>query len=128
MSNGHQTPPPPQGGKVKAAVDKLNAMNQSAAAKSSPAQKGVIPCAKKKSWFAISVIHELEKDGTVVEGLTLKLKIPDLGETDRVTSKGNDPIKIDLLAPGGKGEIKQIESGEIVWEAVGDITSAPAAH
>ena len=79
---------------------------------------GVLPCTKK-SWFAIRIVDD--KD-TVIEGLTLKLKLTEIGDSDRITSKAVDPIKIDLLTPGGKGDVQYIDSGELVWEAIGDIT------
>jgi len=72
----------------------------------------------KKSWFAIIVVRD--SDSTVVEDLTIHLKIPDLGDTDRVTAKTVNPIKIDDLAPGGKGDVKSIEHDSEVWEATGD--------
>ena len=98
--------------------EKLQEMNASAAETGSKAENGVQPC-PKKSWFAIRVIDE--KESKVVEALTIKLNIPDLGETDRVTSTGRDPIKIEELAPGGKGSVKRIDA-DLIWEAVGDIT------
>lgn len=110
---------PQQKGKVEPDAGKLKAMNQSAAKNASPAEGGTVPCEEKKSWFAIQIVQE--KGGAVIEGLTLKLKIPDLGDTDRVTSKATDPVKIEQLAPGGTGEVKQIECADDVWEAVGDI-------
>ncbi len=109
---------PPQGATVEPSASKLGEMNASAAQNASPEVKGVLPC-EKKSWFAIRVVDD--KDA-IIEGLTLKLKIPDLGDTDRLTSKGVDPIKIEALTPGGKGDVKFIDCGEVVWEAIADIT------
>jgi len=118
MNPGGDGPPQPQGAKVEPSVSKLGEMNQSAAENASAEVKGVLPC-EKKSWFAIRVVDA--KD-TVVEGLTLKLNVTDLGDNDRITSKGVDPIRIEGLAPGGKGDVKFIDCGEVVWEAIGDIT------
>ncbi len=117
MANGGP-PPQPQGAKVEPDAGKLQDMNKSAEKNACPAGKGVMPCLKK-SWFAIRVIDE---KNVVVEGLTLKLRLTDLGDIERVTSKAVDPVKIESLEPGGKGDVKHIESGEVVWEAVGDIT------
>ncbi|HEY3836201.1 MAG TPA: hypothetical protein VGL72_06500, partial [Bryobacteraceae bacterium] len=102
---------PPQA-QVEQSGPKLGEMNSSAAQNSSPVSEGVLPC-QKKSWFAIRIV---DKDDAVIEALTIKLKIPDLGDTDRITSKGTDPIKIDELAPGGKGDVRFIESENSVWE------------
>jgi hypothetical protein len=113
-------PPPvlPQGASVDPTTSNLGAMNGSAANNASQASGGVLPC-EKKSWFAIRVVDD--KDA-VIEGLTLKLKLTEVGESDRLTSKAVDPIKIDQLTPGGKGDVQYIDAGELVWEAVGDIT------
>jgi hypothetical protein len=118
MTGGGNPPPQPPGAQVPPDAGQLQNMDQSACQNASPAQGGVQPC-PKKSWFAIRVIDD--KDA-VVEGLTLKLKLPVLGEIDRVTSKAVDPVKIDQLDPGGKGDAKYIDAGEVVWEAIGDIT------
>ena len=113
-------PPPvlPQGASVDPTTSNLGAMNGSAANNASQASGGVLPC-EKKSWFAIRVVDD--KDA-VIEGLTLKLKLTEVGESDRLTSKAVDPIKIDQLTPGGKGDVQYIDAGELVWEAIGDIT------
>lgn len=109
----------PQGTTVDPTQSNLGAMNQSAANNSSPVEGGIVTCPKKVSWFAIRVVDE--KDA-VVEGLKLKLKITGLGDAERVTSKGVDPVKIEQLAPGGTGEVLSIETEDFVWEAVGDIS------
>lgn len=118
MNPGGEVLLQPQGAMVEPNASKLGEMNQSAAENASAEVKGVLPC-EKKSWFAIRVVDD--KD-TVVEGLTLKLKVTDLGDIDRITSKGVDPIRIEGLAPGGQGDVKYIDCGEVVWEAIGDIT------
>ena len=93
-------------------------MNASAAQNASPAQKGVLPC-QKKSWFAIRLVDDKDK---MVAGLTLKLKVTGLGETERVTVTATDPLRIDQLDPGGKADVLSVESAEGGWEAVGDLT------
>jgi hypothetical protein len=118
MNPGGEGPPQPQGAQVEPSASRLGEMNASATQNASPQVQGVLPC-EKKSWFAIRIVDD--KDA-VVEGLTLKLKITDLGDTDRITSKGVDPIKIETLAPGGKGDVTFIECDDVVWEAIGDIT------
>ena len=113
-------PPPvlPQGAAVDPTTSNLAVMNASAANNASQATGGVLPCAKK-SWFAIRIVDD--KDA-VIEGLTLKLRLTEVGDSDRLTSKAVDPIKIDGLTPGGKGDVQYIDAGESVWEAIGDIT------
>jgi hypothetical protein len=118
MNPGGEGPPQSQSATVEPSASKLGEMNSSAAQNASPEVKGVIPC-EKTSWFAIRIA---DKDDAVIEGLTIKLKIPDLGDIDRITSKGVDPIKIDTLTPGGKGDVHFIECGDVVFEAIGDIT------
>jgi hypothetical protein len=119
MNPSESSPSLPQGASVEPTQANLSAMNQSAANNASPVSGGIVDCPNKKSWFAIRVVDD--KDA-VIEGVTVKLKITDLGDTERVTSKGVDPIKIDELTPGGKGDVLSMEAEEIVWEAVGDIT------
>ena len=118
MTGPDSAPSRPPDTTVPTSPEVLGAMTDSAAASASPAVGGVLLC-KKKSWFAIRVIDDKDK---VVPGLTLKLNIPDFGGTDRVTSKRSDPLKIQNLAPGGKGDVKYIDCVEAVWEAIGDIT------
>ena len=114
------TGPPPQPADVALSPDagQLQAMNQSAAQSTSPVQNGVQDC-PKTSWFSIRVVDD--KDA-VVEGLTLKLKLPELGEIERLTSKAQDPLKVEQLAAGGKCDVTSIDAGEHVWEASADIT------
>jgi hypothetical protein len=114
------TPPSDPGGTSGSPANQLNAMNQSAKSNAaSGVDGGVKGCQqKKKSWFAIRLLND--KDGKVVEALTLKLKIPDLGDIERVTSKASDPIRIDELNPGGTGSVKQIEHDSLVWEIAAD--------
>lgn len=119
MNPSESVPSLPQGASVNPTQSNLEAMNQSAASNSSPVSGGVVTCPKKVSWFAIRVVDE--KD-IVVEGLKLNLKITGLGDAERVTSKGVDPVRIDELAPGGKGDVLSIETEDIVWEALGDIS------
>lgn len=119
MNPGGQGPPQPEGAKVKPSAGKLNGMNASATQNASKAVKGVLPCEKKLSWFAIRIANEKNE---VIEGLTLKLVIPDHGEIDRLSSKGTDPIKIEELEPGGTGSLKFIEGGDVVFEAIGDFS------
>jgi hypothetical protein len=116
-TGGDPAPPQPPAATVQPSPDTLQAMNGSAQQSASLAQNGAMPC-PKKSWFAIRITDE---KGAVVEGLTLKLKVPDLGDIDRVTSKGGDPIKIAPLAAGGQAEVHYIDGGDTAWEAVGDI-------
>src|SRR5579864_696535 len=117
QTGGSQPPPQPQGAQVQPNAGQLQNMNGSAKQCASPAQNGVVHC-DKKSWFAIRIN---DKNDGVVEGLTLKLKLPDKGEFERVTSKAVDPVKEDQLKPGGQGEVVSIDCGDVVWEALGDI-------
>jgi hypothetical protein len=118
MNTVTHDPPPPQSEGGQPHGGQLQDMNRSAAVNASPSQGGVQPCIKK-SWFAIRVVDD---KNAVVEGLTLKLKLTGLGETERITSKGNDPLKVDQLDPGGTGEVVSIQSPEGVWEAVGALS------
>lgn len=116
--NSESVPSLPQGVSVEPTQSNLGAMNQSAANNASPVSGGIVSC-QEKSWFAIRVVDE---KNAVVEGLRLKLKITGLGDAERVTSKAVDPVRINDLDPGGKGDVLSIEAEEVVWEAVGDIT------
>jgi len=114
-------PQQPTGASVTPSSDKLAEMNQSAEKTSSPVTDSTVKCPKKTSWFAIRVLDKEDGD-KVVEGFTLKLDIASVGATERVTSKGADPVKVPDLLPGGTGEVKSIDCGDLVWEAVGDIS------
>lgn len=119
MNPSESAPSLPQQASVSPTQSNLGAMNQSAANNASPVSGGVVTCPKKVSWFSIRVVDDKDK---VVEGLKLKLKITGLGDAERVTSAGVDPVKIEELAPGGKGDVLSIETDDVVWEAVGDIS------
>lgn len=119
MNPSDSAPSLPEGASVNPSPSSLGAMNQSAATNSSPVSGGIVTCPNKVSWFSISVVDD---KGVVVEELKLKMKITGLGDAERVTSKGTDPIKIDQLAPGGTGDVLSIETEDFVWEAIGDIT------
>jgi hypothetical protein len=118
MNTVTQDLPPQQSEVVQPDAAQLQSMNHSAAVNASTAQGGVQACLKT-SWFAIRVVDD--KD-TMVEGLTLKLRLTGLGDTERVTSKGSDPLKVEQLDPGGTGEVLSIQSPAGVWEAVGSLT------
>lgn len=118
MSTFPPVPSLPQGVSVQPTTSNLDAMNQSAANHALPVSGSTVLC-EKKSWFSIRVVDEKE---AVVEGLTLKLKITGLGDAERVTSKAIDPVRISDLDPGGKGDVLSIQTEEVAWEAVGDIT------
>jgi hypothetical protein len=121
VNPSESAPSLPQGASVNPSQATLSAMNESAATNSSPVNGLVVECpvTTKVSWFAIRVVDD---KNVVVEGLTLKMKITGLGDTERITSKAVDPIKIEQLTPGGTGEVLSIETEDFVWEAVGDIT------
>jgi len=119
MTNPPLTAPVQQpGASVPQDAGQLAAGERSASQAASPAHDGEQPC-PRTSFFAIRVIDD--KDA-VVEGLTLKLKLPELGEVERVTSRAADPLKVEQLKPGGKGGVKSIDAGEFVWVAVGDFS------
>jgi hypothetical protein len=91
-------------------------MNASASASAaSGVSGGVRTCPlQRRTWFAIKFIDD--KDGKIVEALTVKLTIPTLGDIERVTSTASDPIKIDELPPGGTGDVREVEHDSLVWE------------
>jgi hypothetical protein len=95
-------------------------MNASAATNSSSASQGVAVC--KKSWFAVSIYKLDEKNKeTYAEGVTIDLRIPEMGTIQRVTcSEVKPPMIIIQLNPGGKGDILQMKHDSDVYEAIGD--------
>ena len=111
-------PPPEQ--QEKASPAKLGAMNESAKESASGTEEGKQKCPLKKSWFSIKFVHD--KGGAGVDSLTVKLKIPELGEVERVTAKPGGDFKIECLTPGGTGDVNQVAHPTDVWEASGDIT------
>jgi hypothetical protein len=116
------SPLPPNPSPTKASPDALPAMNDSAAKNSDGASKGVAPC-KKKSWFAVILAKVDEKNKeTYVADVTIDLRIPDLGDVQRVTAAGAKPVLIGQLEPGGKGDVLQMNHGTDVYEAIGDFS------
>jgi hypothetical protein len=119
MSNdpSPQTPPPnnpPSGG--------LPAMNDSAAQKADSTSNGSVNC-KPKTYFAVIVVKQDEKNQeTSVADLTIDLNITGLGDVERLTAAGNQPVMIQNLEPGGKGDVVQMKHDTDVYEATGDFS------
>jgi hypothetical protein len=80
------------------------------------------PLCRPKKWFAVSIVKVDEKNKeTKVEGVTIDLQIPGIGQTQRITGAGdNHPIVIPQLNPGGTGEVLQMNHDTDVYEAIGD--------
>jgi len=114
--------PPPEQPPKKASPDALPAMNDKAAKNTGGASKGCLPC-QKKSWFAVIVAKVDEKGKeTNLPDITIDLRIPDLGEIQRVTEAGAKPVMIAQLEPGGKGDVLKMEHATDVFEAIGDFS------
>jgi hypothetical protein len=112
------TPPTPVSNTV--APSNLPAMNQAASQSSS--DSGEQSCGQpKKSWFAIQLTLVDERNAESAAGdITIDLKIPDLGEVERISPSEEKPIKIEPLNPGGTGEVVEMTHATIVFEAIGD--------
>ena len=74
-----------------------------------------------KSWFAITVVEEVDGAEKVVENLTLQCELPVLGKVGGVTSKRSPVVRFDHLDPGGAGSVLATSHDNVVWEVVADI-------
>ena len=79
------------------------------------------PSGPRRSWFAITVVHEVDGAEKVVDGLTLHCQLPVLGKTSGVTSRKSPNIRFNDLAPGGTGDVLATSHDEVVWEVTADI-------
>ena len=70
------------------------------------------------------VIAKVDEKGkeTYLADVTIDLRIPDLGEIQRVTAAGAKPVMIAQLEPGGKGDVLKMEHATDVYEAIGDFS------
>jgi len=105
----------------QASAESLPAMNE-AAASSSNAQGGVLPC-KKKAWFAILLSKVDEKNHeSYLPGVTVQLNVPGLGKVERVSANSARAIRFDQLEPGGTGDVLAMRHDSAVYEALGDFS------
>ena len=79
------------------------------------------PAKPTKSWFSVTVVHEVRGSEKVIDNLTVYCDIPDLGKTSGVTSRNTPHIRFNDLKPGGTGDVLGTSHDEVVWEVVSDI-------
>jgi hypothetical protein len=91
------------------------------AQQSAPAKTVSEPSSRKRSWFSVTVMHEVDGAQKPVNGLTLTCHLPDLGETSGVTSGRASQVRFDDLNPGGTGDVLATSHDEVVWEVSADI-------
>jgi hypothetical protein len=92
--------------------------------KTAPAasQTQTVPTSRTtKSWFAITVVEEVDGAEKVVDNLTLQCELPVLGKIGGVTSKRSPVVRFDNLDPGGAGSVLATSHDDVVWEVVADI-------
>lgn len=96
-------------------------MNTAAEQSTKASSKGVAKCKQTTDWFGLIVLLTDDKGKTTdLANITAGLKIPDLGEIEKVTPGAAKPVLVPQLAPGGKGDVLQMKHGTGVYEAVGD--------
>jgi len=80
------------------------------------------PTCQPKSYFAIILqIDDGNGGETEVPGVTIDLKLSDLGDVQRLTALG-PPVFIGDLEPGGTGDVLQMTHAINVYEAIGDFS------
>jgi hypothetical protein len=72
-------------------------------------------------WVAFKAIEE--QSGAVIENLSLHANLTDIGDHKTNTPK-DTPVEVGDLKPGGVCKIVSLAHDSVLWEAVGDITSA----
>ena len=76
---------------------------------------------RTKSWFAITVVEEVNGAEKPVPDLALVCELPDLGKVTGETSKGAPVVRFDNLNPGGSGAILATSHDDVVWEVTADV-------
>jgi hypothetical protein len=78
---------------------------------------------KPDVWIAFKCVDE--KSGSIIEALKVKANLTEIGDREGVTPK-NKPLDIEneKMQPGGTCKLLEISHDSLLWEAVGDITSA----
>ena len=79
------------------------------------------PTKSTRSWFSITVVHEVDGAEKTVENLTIHCELPDLGKTSGVTSRNTPHIRFNDLNPGGTGDVLATSHDDVVWEVTADI-------
>jgi hypothetical protein len=97
--------------------------SQAAGSSPAPASQAIndSPTKSTKSWFSVTVVHEVNGSEKVVDGLTIQCQLPDLGKTSGMTSRNTPHVRFNDLNPGGTGDVLATSHDEIVWEVVSDI-------
>ena len=121
--NSGQKPPPSDPPQL-AQPGQLSSMNQSAqqSGGTGNVSQAQTDCPRKKSWFSVTVVQKVAGTEKVVEGLTLNCRVPDLGETNGVTSSGSPHVRFNDLNPGGTGDVLGTSHDDVVWEVTTDIS------
>jgi hypothetical protein len=105
------------------APSSLPQMNATAENSSKGTSKGVAKCKQKKHWFGLMLLLTDDKGKTTpLADVTIGLKLPDLGELEKVSVKEPTPVKVEQLEAGGTGEVLQLKHDTNVYEAVGDFS------
>ena len=116
---------PPANPPQLASPGKLAAMNQAAQTSGSTSRAGraVQGCPLKRSWFSVTVTETVDGSEQTVEGLTVQCHLPELGESNGVTSDAAPEIKFQNLDPGGTGDVLgSSHDDDVVWEVSSDIS------
>jgi hypothetical protein len=79
------------------------------------------PSRPKRSWFSVTVVHEINGEEKPVHNLTLLCQLPDVGKVSGLTSRRAGHVRWDDLDPGGTGDVLATSHDEIVWEVTEDI-------
>lgn len=74
-----------------------------------------------RSWFSITVVHEVAGAEKTVDNLTIHCELPDLGKVSGMTSRNAPHIRFNDLNPGGTGDVLATSHDDVVWEVTADI-------
>ena len=97
---------------------------ESSSSQSPPANVAPIPItpsSRTKSWFAITVVEEVNNAEKTVENLTIFCDLPDLGQPTGMTSRKTPVVRFDNLNPGGAGAVLRTFHEDVAWEVIADI-------
>ena len=96
-------------------------MNAAAEQSTQSVSKGVAKCKQTNHWFGLILLLTDDKGKTTaLADVTVGLKIPDLGEIEKLTLAESKPIMLRQLEAGGKGDVLKMKHDTDVFEAAGD--------
>lgn len=82
---------------------------------------GTTSSRQTKSWFAITIVEEVNGAEKVAENITIVVDLTEVGMQAGTTSKKAPVIRFDDLNPGGAGTVIETSHEDVAWEVIADI-------